>query len=135
MDYLCFSFVIYIGYVWLCWITGGLENETFFLYFVCIWVTLNVCLLSFFPSIASGWFLEKVEITDASTNEVYCFNCSRSVSQYIKCLHYLESYFLNNIYCKLYCIFSQLLFLKTFSFRVYLSVWKRGHEIYLAIQG
>ncbi|NWS43618.1 LOXH1 protein, partial [Probosciger aterrimus] len=26
---------------------------------------------------ASGWFLEKVEITDASRNSVYCFNCNR----------------------------------------------------------
>ncbi|NXM72566.1 LOXH1 protein, partial [Serilophus lunatus] len=26
---------------------------------------------------ASGWFLEKVEITDAATNSVYCFNCKR----------------------------------------------------------
>ncbi|XP_043395558.1 oxygen-regulated protein 1 [Chelonia mydas] len=30
---------------------------------------------------ASGWFLEKVEITDASTNEVYCFNCSRWLAE------------------------------------------------------
>ncbi|NXC47423.1 LOXH1 protein, partial [Penelope pileata] len=30
---------------------------------------------------ASGWFLEKVEITDASTNSVYCFNCNRLVDQ------------------------------------------------------
>ncbi|XP_040541347.1 lipoxygenase homology domain-containing protein 1 [Gallus gallus] len=26
---------------------------------------------------ASGWFLEKVEIMDASRNSVYCFNCNR----------------------------------------------------------
>ncbi|NXD75148.1 LOXH1 protein, partial [Halcyon senegalensis] len=26
---------------------------------------------------ASGWYLEKVEITDASRNSVYCFNCNR----------------------------------------------------------
>ncbi|NXJ81497.1 LOXH1 protein, partial [Trogon melanurus] len=26
---------------------------------------------------ASDWFLEKVEITDASRNSVYCFNCNR----------------------------------------------------------
>ncbi|OPJ83462.1 hypothetical protein AV530_006350 [Patagioenas fasciata monilis] len=26
---------------------------------------------------ASGWFLEKVEITDTSSNSVYCFNCNR----------------------------------------------------------
>ncbi|NXJ15733.1 LOXH1 protein, partial [Odontophorus gujanensis] len=26
---------------------------------------------------ASGWFLEKVEITDASRNSVHCFNCNR----------------------------------------------------------
>ncbi|XP_044862525.1 lipoxygenase homology domain-containing protein 1-like isoform X2 [Mauremys mutica] len=30
---------------------------------------------------ASGWFLEKVEITDSSTNEVYCFNCSRWLAE------------------------------------------------------
>ncbi|XP_074841891.1 oxygen-regulated protein 1 [Carettochelys insculpta] len=30
---------------------------------------------------ASGWFLEKVEITDTSTNEVYCFNCSRWLAE------------------------------------------------------
>uniref|UniRef100_A0A803XVX6 PLAT domain-containing protein n=2 Tax=Meleagris gallopavo TaxID=9103 RepID=A0A803XVX6_MELGA len=31
---------------------------------------------------ASGWFLEKVEIMDASRNSVYCFNCNRSVDQF-----------------------------------------------------
>ncbi|KAM6104684.1 oxygen-regulated protein 1 isoform 2-T2 [Theristicus caerulescens] len=30
---------------------------------------------------ASGWFLEKVEITDASTNSVYCFNCNRWLAE------------------------------------------------------
>ncbi|XP_075776815.1 oxygen-regulated protein 1 isoform X2 [Pelodiscus sinensis] len=30
---------------------------------------------------ASGWFLEKVEIIDASTNEVYCFNCRRWLAE------------------------------------------------------
>ncbi|XP_075271384.1 oxygen-regulated protein 1 [Opisthocomus hoazin] len=30
---------------------------------------------------ASGWFLEKVEITDASRNSVYCFNCSRWLAE------------------------------------------------------
>ncbi|NXA15768.1 LOXH1 protein, partial [Sapayoa aenigma] len=26
---------------------------------------------------ASGWFLEKVQITDAASNSLYCFNCNR----------------------------------------------------------
>ncbi|XP_071410619.1 oxygen-regulated protein 1 isoform X4 [Pithys albifrons albifrons] len=30
---------------------------------------------------ASGWFLEKVEITDAARNSVYCFNCNRWLSE------------------------------------------------------
>ncbi|XP_074880427.1 oxygen-regulated protein 1 [Buteo buteo] len=30
---------------------------------------------------ASGWFLEKVEITDASRNSVYCFNCNRWLAE------------------------------------------------------
>ncbi|XP_069710231.1 oxygen-regulated protein 1 [Phaenicophaeus curvirostris] len=30
---------------------------------------------------ASGWFLEKVEITDASSNSVYCFNCNRWLAE------------------------------------------------------
>ncbi|KAJ7410553.1 hypothetical protein BTVI_53174 [Pitangus sulphuratus] len=30
---------------------------------------------------ASGWFLEKVEITDASRNSVYCFYCNRWLSE------------------------------------------------------
>ncbi|KAM9260875.1 oxygen-regulated protein 1 [Cariama cristata] len=30
---------------------------------------------------ASGWFLEKVEITDASKNSVYCFNCNRWLAE------------------------------------------------------
>ncbi|NWT00658.1 LOXH1 protein, partial [Mionectes macconnelli] len=36
---------------------------------------------------ASGWFLEKVEITDASRNSVYCFYCNRSVDQSIFTLY------------------------------------------------
>ncbi|XP_054048264.1 lipoxygenase homology domain-containing protein 1-like [Rissa tridactyla] len=30
---------------------------------------------------ASGWFLEKVEITDASRNSVYCFSCNRWLAE------------------------------------------------------
>ncbi|XP_075561182.1 oxygen-regulated protein 1 [Pelecanus crispus] len=30
---------------------------------------------------ASGWFLEKVEITDISRNSVYCFNCNRWLAE------------------------------------------------------
>ncbi|XP_069635451.1 oxygen-regulated protein 1 [Haliaeetus albicilla] len=30
---------------------------------------------------ASGWFLEKVEITDASRDSVYCFNCNRWLAE------------------------------------------------------
>ncbi|XP_074675225.1 oxygen-regulated protein 1 [Strix aluco] len=30
---------------------------------------------------ASGWFLEKVEITDTSRNSVYCFNCNRWLAE------------------------------------------------------
>ncbi|KAM6410328.1 oxygen-regulated protein 1 [Pluvialis apricaria] len=30
---------------------------------------------------ASGWFLEKVEIIDASRNSVYCFNCNRWLAE------------------------------------------------------
>ncbi|XP_010005184.1 PREDICTED: lipoxygenase homology domain-containing protein 1-like [Chaetura pelagica] len=30
---------------------------------------------------ASGWFLEKVEITDASQNSLYCFNCNRWLAE------------------------------------------------------
>ncbi|XP_036262721.1 lipoxygenase homology domain-containing protein 1 [Molothrus ater] len=30
---------------------------------------------------ASGWFLEKVEITDAARNSVHCFNCNRWLSE------------------------------------------------------
>ncbi|NXK92025.1 LOXH1 protein, partial [Formicarius rufipectus] len=40
---------------------------------------------------ASGWFLEKVEITDAARNSVYCFNCNRSVDQLIITLYMLFS--------------------------------------------
>ncbi|XP_035174465.1 oxygen-regulated protein 1 isoform X4 [Oxyura jamaicensis] len=29
----------------------------------------------------SGWFLEKVEITDASRNSLYCFNCNRWLAE------------------------------------------------------
>ncbi|KAK2527784.1 hypothetical protein Q9966_010083 [Columba livia] len=31
---------------------------------------------------ASGWFLEKVEITDTSSNSVYCFSCNREQRRY-----------------------------------------------------
>ncbi|NWR34550.1 LOXH1 protein, partial [Tachuris rubrigastra] len=41
---------------------------------------------------ASGWFLEKVEITDASRNAVYCFYCNRSVDQSIITLYTLFSF-------------------------------------------
>ncbi|NXM06751.1 LOXH1 protein, partial [Tyrannus savana] len=41
---------------------------------------------------ASGWFLEKVEITDASRNSVYCFYCNRSVDQSIITLYTLFSF-------------------------------------------
>ncbi|XP_008944323.1 PREDICTED: oxygen-regulated protein 1 [Merops nubicus] len=33
------------------------------------------------PLPGSGWFLEKVEITDASGNSVYCFNCNRWLAE------------------------------------------------------
>ncbi|NWU38632.1 LOXH1 protein, partial [Hylia prasina] len=41
---------------------------------------------------ASGWFLEKVEITDAVRNSVHCFNCNRSVDQSIITLYMLFSF-------------------------------------------
>ncbi|NXB14455.1 LOXH1 protein, partial [Rhagologus leucostigma] len=41
---------------------------------------------------ASGWFLEKVEITDAASNSVHCFNCNRSVDQSIITLYTLFSF-------------------------------------------
>ncbi|NXF15980.1 LOXH1 protein, partial [Rhodinocichla rosea] len=41
---------------------------------------------------ASGWFLEKVEITDAARNSVHCFNCNRSVDQSITPLYMLFSF-------------------------------------------
>ncbi|XP_014737101.1 PREDICTED: lipoxygenase homology domain-containing protein 1-like isoform X3 [Sturnus vulgaris] len=41
---------------------------------------------------ASGWFLEKVEITDAARNSIHCFNCNRSVDQSIITLYMLFSF-------------------------------------------
>ncbi|NXY29497.1 LOXH1 protein, partial [Pomatorhinus ruficollis] len=41
---------------------------------------------------ASGWFLEKVEITDAARNSLHCFNCNRSVDQSIITLYMLFSF-------------------------------------------
>ncbi|XP_059580075.1 oxygen-regulated protein 1 [Alligator mississippiensis] len=29
--------------------------------------------------VGSGWFLDKLEITEVSTNEMFCFNCNRSI--------------------------------------------------------
>ncbi|NWY99428.1 LOXH1 protein, partial [Loxia curvirostra] len=41
---------------------------------------------------ASGWFLEKVEITDAARNSVHFFNCNRSVDESIIPLYMLFSF-------------------------------------------
>ncbi|NXM10795.1 LOXH1 protein, partial [Ploceus nigricollis] len=41
---------------------------------------------------ASGWFLEKVEITDAARNSMHWFNCNRSVDQSIITLYMLFSF-------------------------------------------
>lgn len=84
LNHLFFSFIIHIEYIWKYWTTQDLEMKSEILYFICVLVILN--LLFFFPSTASGWFLEKVEITDASRNSVYCFNCNRSVDQFFSTL-------------------------------------------------
>ncbi|NXI25844.1 LOXH1 protein, partial [Sterrhoptilus dennistouni] len=41
---------------------------------------------------ASGWFLEKVEITEEAGNSMHCFNCNRSVDQSIITLYMLFSF-------------------------------------------
>ncbi|NXE34461.1 LOXH1 protein, partial [Ptilorrhoa leucosticta] len=42
---------------------------------------------------ANGWFLEKVEVTDAARNSMHFFNCNRSVDQSINTLYTLGFFF------------------------------------------
>lgn len=67
-----------------------MKLETFLMLYLCFGYIKFA--LFFFPSTASGWFLEKVEITDADGNSMHCFNCNRSVDQSIITLYMLFSF-------------------------------------------